>query len=366
MQKKMRLRDFEYWKRKRLVLHVGGFILFNLIFLACASITLQRDRIEQTKLWNSLFSGDHETTEKAAEVSEDAIPVLTGLYVENLREISLKDSYFSVEFLVWFRWEGNEDLNMADNFRMYNGIINSKEITKDYHENGIHYQQIRCDATISRKFVTSRFPLESILLKFYIVSDYNVENVILENDSTNSQCNPSLNISGYRLERFITGEYLHAYDNNQSDPSIEERAINSEILAAIEINRDGIGLYVKCFIALIGTIIWVLIALFICAYHSTDTFSLFPAALFGAVSNIMVGAGLIPDSLEMGLLEYVNIFGIDIILACTVTVININRIRMRYEDHSYAEYFGKIMFKAVLIITVAGNLLLPLSAYRFG
>lgn len=366
MHKKMRIKDLEYWKRKRLLLHVGVFVLFNLLFLTCASVTLQKDRIEQKKQWNSLFSGDHETVERAQEVSQDAIPVLTGMYVENLREISLKDSYFSVEFLLWFRWESEEDLNMADNFRLYNGIINSKEITRDYHKGGVHYQQVRCDATVSRKFATSRFPLESILLKFYVVSDYDVEKVILKNDSTNSQCNPSLNISGYQLERFISGEYLHAYDNNQSDPVIEERAINSEILAAIEINRDGTGLYVKCFIALIGTIIWVLIALFICAYHSTDTFSLFPAALFGAVSNIMVGAGLIPDSLEMGLLEYVNIFGIDIILACTVTVININRIRMRYEDHAYAEFFGKVMFKTVLIITVLGNLMLPLSAYDFG
>lgn len=364
-KRKAGFKELEPWKRKRILFHFCFFTIFCVVFLLFAVYSLNKDKTEQKKLWNTLFSVDYETREAAEAVSENATEVLTGVYVENLREISLKDAYFSVEFLVWFRWEGSEELDMVNNFRIYNGIINSREITRDYHENGVNYQQVRCDATVSKTFMTSRFPLESIQLKFYLESDYDISRVILRSDSENSECNPFINISGYALERFITGEYLYGYNNAQSDPSVSERKIHSEILAAMEINRNSIGLYVKCFIALFGTVIWVMIALFLSAYHGSDTFSLFPAALFGAVSNIMVGANLIPDALELGLLEYVNIFGIIIILVCTITVIDINRIRERYEDREFAGYFGRFMFKIVLLAAVAGNILLPLSAYMF-
>ncbi|MGL6292210.1 MAG: hypothetical protein ACRC2P_02100, partial [Eubacterium aggregans] len=50
-----------------------------------------------------------------------------------------------------------------------------------------------------------------------------------------------------------------------------------------------------------------------------------PAALFGTVTNIMVGANLLPEAIDTGLLEFVNFFGIAILLAGAIAIININR-----------------------------------------
>ena len=90
-----------------------------------------------------------------------------------------------------------------------------------------------------------------------------------------------------------------------------------------------------------------------------------PAALFGTVANIMVGANLLPDALQAGLIEFVNIWGVMMILMCAIVIININRIRKKYEDREFSQYYGRILFYIILILTLLGNILLPVCAYLF-
>jgi len=141
--------------------------------------------------------------------------------------------------------------------------------------------------------------------------------------------------------------------------------MSSEIITALEINRSSYGLYFKCFIALAGTLLWSLIALFICIYHHVDPLGMLPGALFGAVGNIMVGASLLPDALETGLLEYVNIWGILIIMGVTIAIININRLRKKYKDEEkgFVHFYGRSMFYTILAFTVIGMFLFPLISY---
>ena len=79
----------------------------------------------------------------------------------------------------------------------------------------------------------------------------------------------------------------------------------------------------------------------------------------------MVGANLLPDALQTGLMEYVNFWGILTILSVTFTVINVNRIRNKYEDRDFANHYGLTMFVVILTVILIGHILLPLSAYRF-
>ena len=64
----------------------------------------------------------------------------------------------------------------------------------------------------------------------------------------------------------------------------------------------------------------------------------------------------------MGLLEFVNLWGVMTILSVAVVIININRIRNKYEDKEFASFYGRIMFYTILILVVAGHIALPLSA----
>lgn len=90
-----------------------------------------------------------------------------------------------------------------------------------------------------------------------------------------------------------------------------------------------------------------------------------PAILIGTVTNLMIGANLVPDALHTGLLEFINVWGIYTVLIATVLIVVINRIRSKYNESGFAEFFGKILFYTVLITTVLGHIILPLSAFQF-
>jgi len=75
---------------------------------------------------------------------------------------------------------------------------------------------------------------------------------------------------------------------------------------------------------------------------------------------------LLPEVLEMGLLEYVNIWGICAILSSTLVIINVNEIRREETDADgncfHAASYGRIMFYLITFFAITGNILLPLVA----
>lgn len=359
-------RKLEKWQWRRLLCNFLIYVVVVVVFLSATVTALVKDRTGEDYYWNSSMSESQDMASEVTARSAGATKVSVGTYIENLKEINIKSAYYRVVAQVWFRWEGDEDLDMKDNFRVYKGLMNKMEVIKDYHENGVNYQLVRCDVSVTKDYWTVRFPLESHQLRMYITSNLPVEQVVFVDDHDNSGLNKSLSISGYDVRRHDTAVISVKQDGTHGDPELTDDLILSEHMTQLELNRGSWGLYLKCFIALVGTITWVLIALFLNTNHHIDPLGMLPAALFGTVTNIMVGANLLPDAMQAGLLEYVNIFGIGTILAVTMTIININRIRNKYEDKAFAALLGRVMFITIIVCTLAGNILLPCSAYMFG
>ena len=359
----MKFRDLDSEKKGKLLRAVSVYLIIGILLMLYFSTMLFQNKTGDLENWDSHLSDTPELMAIANERQVNAIPVTVGTYIENLREINLKNSFFRVEFQVWFLWEGDKDLDPANNFRVYKGLINNKTIIKDTHENGTNYQLVNMDVSISKNFELMRFPLDSHQMRVYVESTYPIEKVVFVPDYENSGINRNLTVTGYEFLRHDIGVTSYLYDSTHGDPEIKDQEMNSEIVTAFEINRASLGLYFKCFIALVGTLVWSLIALFICTYHRVDPLGMMPGALFGTVGNIMIGASLLPDALSMGLLEYVNLWGVIIILGTTAAIININRIRNKLEDKEYAHYYGKVMFCIVLAFTVGGNILFPALAY---
>lgn len=360
---KFKGREMEKWQVTKLMTNWLIYVVIVLIFLSTTVAVLLKDKNSEADYWQSSLTESQDVMEEVAARSGDAVNVTVGTYIENLKEISLKSSYYRLVAQIWFRWEGDPELDMKNNFRVYKGLVNKTEVIKDYHENGVNYQLVRCDVTVTKNYWTRRFPLESHQLRMYITSNYPVEKVVFSDDHENSGLNQNLSIAGYNIRQHTTGITNIKQVGTHGDPELTDDLIIPEHMTAIEITRDGWGLFVKCFIALVGTITWVLITLYLNTYHHIDPLSMIPAALFGTVSNIMVGANLLPDALTLGLLEYVNMFGIMTILSVTMTIINVNRIRNKYQDREFAGFVGRIMFSTILIFTLVGNIILPLSAY---
>ena len=363
----MKLKEMKDWQRKKLLFSVVMIVLIAGVFLSLTCNALYQDKTAEDGYWYDALEVPEDLAQDVAEYSVDATKVTVGTYIENLKEINLKSCNFRVVFLAWFKWEGDPDLDMANNFRVYKGYMNKMEVVKDLHDGNINYQLVRCDATITKNYWTIRFPLESHQLRIYLESNYTADKVVFLSDTENSGLNTNLSISGFDVIRSATGSYAIRYESTHGDPEIPEGAnlITSEHVTALEINRADAGLYVKCFIALVGTLTWVLITLFICTYHHVDPLSMIPAALFGTVANVMVGANLLPDALQTGLVEFVNLWGVMMILMCAIAIININRIRKKHEDVEFSQFYGRILFYIILVLTLAGNISLPLCAYMF-
>lgn len=359
---RLRYRDMKPWQKKRLYVFVAIYIVVFAAYMIYTCTAILNDAWSERADCKSAQQTDPAVLAQVEMRGANATQVLVGCYIENVKDLSLKNSSVTAVMETWFKWEGNDDLNMAENFRVYKGVISNKHMVSESHENGVNYQLVRYTVVLSKNFTTQRFPIDAHQLHFYVESDYPVEQVNFVADTENCDTNTSLSINGYNMGDTVFETFYHEYSNAHSDPSVKGTVITSEFLTSIEIHRSSLGLYAKCFIALVGTIGWVLITLYINTFHHIDPLGMIPAALFGTVSNIMVGANLVPDALELGLLEYVNILGIMIILGTAISIINVNRIRAHYTDRDFARLFGRTMFKIMLGVTIIGNLALPLTA----
>lgn len=353
------------WQKKKITRWFLFFTITSLAFISIVCVSMNSEKNNVFIEYAETLENDAYSIDMKNRICQNAVPVKVGTYVENIKAISLKECNFRAGFLVWFRWEGDAELDFqGDAFRIYNGLINKKELLNDYHKNGIHYQEFRMDVTISKSFNIERFPLGSQILKFYIEPNiYRADEVVIVPDKENSGVNNSLDISGYTLVQSDIAEHIIVYPNDMGQPGLQEPKMSSELVTILEVNRDDWGLYMKCFIALFGTTVWVFIVLYVCANHKVNPLGTIPSALFGTVGNLMVGANLLPDMVQVGLIEYVNIFGIMIVLYGALSIININRIREYKENAEFAKLYGRVMFFTLLIICVAGQIMIPISAH---
>lgn len=363
IKKKALYKELKPWQKKRLFIHATIIAIVAVTFLSVTLSTLVSDRDGEDTYWNDSLTMDQKTKKHVEEISTNATVVTAGTYIDYVKELNIKSSNYRLEFLVWFNWESDTIKDMSNHFRVYKGTMNKKEIVKELHQGSSHYQLVRCDVTVAKSFWTRRFPLESHQLRMYLESTIPADQVVFKADKENSGINGSLTISGYELVRTDVADYAYFYDQSHGDPEHVGSVTTPELVTAIEINREGFGVYIKCFIALFGTTTWVLITLFLSTYHRVDPLSMIPAALFGTVSNIMVGANLLPDALQLGLLEYVNVWGVLTIIAVAVSIININRIRNKHEDMLFANLYGSVMFKLILTLVIIGHVLYPLCSY---
>lgn len=349
-------------KRKPLV-----FVFLAIIVLSFFAHSLYANRDMDDLRWSENLTAPRAIQEEVKEISEHAVRVSCGTYLSNVYNINLKGS-FSYTMYVWFKWIGSPDLDMANHFHIYNSTISRKQIMRSYRDGDINYQMVRINATMAKKFNTGGFPLDSHQFYIAIEPDVTARAVVLIADSYNSSVNPDMSIPGYKLVRSAVASVPHKYNHSRGDVRLEKETggknIASLLITAFQIDREGVGLHLKCFIGLFGCLIWVIIVMYLNIYHRIDPLSMVPAALFGSIANMMVGASLLPDALEIGLLEYVNIWGIFIILSVAMTVINVNAIRREQKaaghEHAYlAAVYGRIMFYIVTTFVILGNVILP-------
>lgn len=368
-----KLKALEKWQKRKLYFWTLTVLFITVIYLYATCSDMVRDEQYAQREWNERESNSAVVSEEFREqCAATAVPVSVSTYIKSVDSIDIKQSQFGITFDVMFGWDMEKypDFDMTKKFELYNGWITDLKLLDSYESEGKYFQLFQVSANVKQIFNTSRFPLSSYQLHMYLkpVQDMTKINLVKMDESYFGSLE-QLNVAGFVMKSVKSDLYYYEDPCPQryQTMSVEQNpVIYSELLQCLELKRSTFGLYFKCIIALIGTSIWVFLTLFVCIHHNVDTMGMIPAVLFGTVSNIAVGANLIPDALETGLLEYINIWGIYTVIIVTVVIITINSIRTHNKDDKFARIFGKIMFFELLITILAGHVLIPYCAYAGG
>jgi len=261
-------------------------------------------------------------TAAEAELPEDARPVevTTGIYVERIIAVSIKDFEWKVEFYIWFRWDGDQ-VRLEDGFEVVDGGIESVKKQSEHTEGQSHYELYRVVAQITKFFDVARFPRDDHLMTINIETPaYRRGELLFRADADNSAVSSRVRVPGYVIDGMVAVEKPHAYKTGRGDPRIPKgtKTTHSQFRCGVKIRRPDAGLYVKMFQALFVACGIALLALFIKPTDVDPRFGLGVGALFAGVANSYITSSLVPDTGVMTLADLVNGVGIAIILMSIV------------------------------------------------
>ena len=293
-------------------------------------------------------------------------PVFVGLYLDGVDTISIRDSFWTPTFYIWFRWRGDRALNPGGSFRIVDGSIVRKDLQDEYYgADGTNYHRFRVSARMVKFFNTTRVPRDSHQLNIYI------EDSRLDATQLRYVVDPASGISsrvripGYDVSHEAEQvAKTHTYRTSYGDPRIEGggRRTFSMYTYGVDISRTGMGVYFKVFIGLFAGLALCFASLNLRASDAGPRFSMVAGAYFGAVANSYLVGSLIPSSGQFGLVEFVTFLGLFTIffsLIATMASIYIWAVR---DDKKLSRAFDRVTLCVAGTGYVAANILLPLAA----
>ena len=289
---------------------VGGLVLFTSLQIGTAMYGNRRaadvrhdERMNAEVLESGLEPKDAELPPGAAPVE-----VHTGVYIDRIVELSVKETGWTVDFYVWFRWKGDA-VNPGEDFSVIDGWIEEKQKEAELVEGDEHYERYRVVARISKFFDVTRFPVEEHLLTIDIELASKLRSeAILVPDLENCGISSRVKIPAFKRTKVAAVEKPHLYKSSLGDPRLSSgnRAIRSQFRYGIWVQRDGWGFFFKMFQGLFASLAVALAAFFIKPTDVDPRFGLGVGAFFASMANSYVTSSLIPDTGVMTLADIIN------------------------------------------------------------
>ncbi|HWB01282.1 MAG TPA: hypothetical protein VG713_22485 [Pirellulales bacterium] len=235
--------------------------------------------------------------------------VTVGVYVNQVDNVSLKDSQVTVDFHIWFRWT-DDDLKPIETFDVVNGKIDTKEDIVTLEGNGYHYACCRVIAIIHKLWDVSHFPLDEHVIPIQIEDgEYEAFKVVYVADTENSGLNSEAEVAGWGVAA-LGGEVTpHEYNTNYGDISLPtgHASVYSRFVYSVGITRPGYGIFIKLFTGLFIAAAIAFHALLIRPSELDARFGLAVGAMFAAVASEYVVVSSLPDSNYLTLADKLHI-----------------------------------------------------------
>jgi hypothetical protein len=304
------------------------------------------------------------TADQQTDAGKKPVDVLVGLNMNRVGDFDMKESAWTADFDLSFRWTGNAP-DLVDNFRIVNGQILQREKGISSEHNRERREEYKVVARISRRFDASRFPFSDHLLVVQVEDAMHGPDALrYVADKRNSGLDLEASERPVKIVRTTAGVKERRSGPEQGDPGVPGNNANahSQFYFAMLAVPDGFGLYTKMFQALFASVAVALIALYIKAISIDCRFGLPVGGFFASVTNNVTVAALLPHEDRATLTTMVNsVCLLTIFLVLVQSVISLyifdNMGRQRL-----SLLFDRASFFMFLIGYSAVNVVLPLAA----
>lgn len=239
----------------------------------------------------------------ATPAAPNTTQVDVGIYLKNIPSVNLREKVFQVDFIIWFRWKGDQ-VNPIESFQIFNGTIDGKDGLVTKRIGDFNYASQRVQAKIYRKFDVDRYPLDNHVLKIQIEDNgSDAKALVYRVDKANSNVSPKITIPGWVVGKFEGYDSATTYKTNYGDISRGENAQVQfpRFTFAIELNREGYGYFFKYFFILFLAASVTFIAYQLSAELIDTRFFLVTASFFLAVITESSLSSTLPESDSFGM-----------------------------------------------------------------
>jgi len=289
--------------------------------------------------------------------------VKVGVYVDRIETISTKETLWTVDFYLWFNWQGNK-VNPGETFHVVDGEILSKELIRSSSSDGNHYELYRIAARISKAFNIMGYPLDQHQLTIRIEeNNLQWEQLQYVPDTEGTTYSSRVNIPGYVVYRSDLVNKPHAYKSSRGDPNSPDahKTVYTQLTYALSIKRPDWGLYFKMFQGLFAAVSIALLA-FLLAPASGDRIGLGVGAFFAAVANSYINLAELPGVGRVTLTDMVNGLGMVTILLTVFASIISSHLAETKEKIKTARAFDRISLVVFAVSFIAVNVTIAISA----
>jgi hypothetical protein len=349
------------WAAFILLIYAGGG------YFGVRQLRKYKEETEQSRrawLAGSALEEGSPTSEPALQPGSKPVEVRVGVYVNRIGDFSLKESGWTADFDLWFRWTGDL-VSPGEGFVIVNGQEDYREKMASYSNGRERYERYRVRALLTKHFDPSRFPFGDEVLSLLVEDAARGAEAIRYVADERSSGFSTLGVpSILKIENSLAVVKPYTYKFDRGDPRVSPGAgdVRSRFFFNMLIVPFGLGIYLPMFQALFASVAVALIVFFIKPTHVDPRFGLGVGAFFAAVGNNIVAASVIPQAKRMTLTSMVNAAGFVTILLTLVQsavslyvldTMGLNRLR---------RLFDRVSFALFLTGYLAVNLLLPLAA----
>jgi hypothetical protein len=247
------------------------------------------------------------------------VEVHAGIYLNQVRELSLRDSQFVADFWLWFRWKKGEPVDPLATFEIVGGDIVSRtnESREDLPGGEWSYATARIVARVVQVLDVRDFPQDRHRLVIAIEDgDHEDFELVYAADSANSRLDPKVQVPGFQVANFETVVVQHAYKTNYGDVTLppESESTYSRFEFALNIERPGFGYSLKLMWGMWLSALVALLALFIKPINVDPRFGLGVGAIFAAMANQYIVTSALPETATVTSADIVGMATIVVIL----------------------------------------------------